>query len=617
MNYQFASGHNEVVNQEYYIGSENVFSSFQLNAPYTKILNNTRSLLRRKRYEECFTRLSKLDLKPMLKATHQYYAYILFMYEKYLHMALSLSARKKKIEAEEYFIKALAYELAFQTCDFDYDIERLNNNITFYDMKRIYKEGKPIWSSKKSLLDIIYLISAQSLYDYLREENEYIADFPLKHNIITLISLLVRCQPYYDECNPYYDELKDLIGRYGKSNKIDNDTVENILELAGRHLAKINPDKLNLDNFYELFMKGFEDDDKIGRIQNHSALKRKDFNAKGEESDLQWNQSVLWLKRHPDEDPVTFSLNHADYYRAYYDFGAKIDQPILKENEIFLNGKAGRFLVIGIKDPFWCTAISEQEAKARIRKNGYLDSLNAMFEKKPDLTSEMINFGFIDPNKTVQISGMEKMIERIGTKDLTSIALMIIPEKRASDFLKSKDLIAENSSNNVKGKITEVSEEKIFLPEEKIKKIKDKFSPSNIKIAQEISNEGIRAKRAEQFDDAIRYYQEVIRMFPTAGGIYYNLGKLFYIIGDFSRAQKAYTLAYINNANVFDETLFVHLGHALLDPDKDNHIVHEYRKDILGHHGERSAKYDTQCYIYGKEHIESLKQLYERELIQL
>ena len=106
-------------------------------------------------------------------------------------------------------------------------------------------------------------------------------------------------------------------------------------------------------------------------------------------------------------------------------------------------------------------------------------------------------------------------------------------------------------------------------------------------------------------------------MFPTAGGIYYNLGKLFYIIGDFSRAQKAYTLAYINNANVFDETLFVHLGHALLDPDKDNHIVHEYRKDILGHHGERFAKYDTQCYIYGKEHIESLKQLYERELIQL
>lgn len=151
---------------------------------------------------------------------------------------------------------------------------------------------------------------------------------------------------------------------------------------------------------------------------------------------------------------------------------------------------------------------------------------------------------------------------------------------------------------------------------EKIVKIKERHSPSNVKIAMRISDEGILAKRAGRFDDAILYYQEIIRMFPTSGGIYYNLGKLFYLIGDFVRSQKAYTLAYINGANVFDKDLFIHLGHAIKDGEKNNHITHEYRKSIMGKNGERSEKYDNECLLCAKSRINSLAKAYEEELIK-
>jgi tetratricopeptide (TPR) repeat protein len=363
------------------------------------------------------------------------------------------------------------------------------------------------------------------------------------------------------------------------------------------------------------------------------------------------------MKQNPDEDSLTFAINHMDYYRANYDYGAKIGQPVLQENEIFLNGKTGHFLIIGAKDPFWCTGVSEQEAKRRIKQNDSLDCLDGMFEKKPDIDPQLTGFGFVDPNKIVQVAAVKKTGEDLGTKNLTSMALRIIAEndiKYWQSFINQKlkdqgihiadiaypkiditaitlvlafidNFVDELVKNGITpGKIIETMkkdtpapETQVFSPEQKIKEIKDRFSPSNVKIAMDISNEGIRAKREERFDDAIRYYQEVIRMFPTAGGIYYNLGKLFYIVGDFPRAQKAYTLAYINGANVFDRNLFVHLGHAVLDPGKNNHCTHEYRKDILGQHGERSPQYDAQCYSCGKERIESLKQAYERELIQL
>lgn len=640
MKYKLASTHDEVQNQEICTDQTVIVS----NTRYANTLNDAKNLFRKKKYKECFIMLSNLDLKPILKETHLYYTYILFTYEKYLHMALSLVAQKKKRDAEKYFLKAMAYELAYQMCDAEYNIKQLKDNVTYYNIRNIYKERKPIWDNKKILIENIQRITAQSLHDYFWAENNHISESSYSQNFLVLMNTLSAYESYYNE-------LKYLVKEHESDSPCDK-IPDFLIKLVDRYLEKLNPDGIRLDNFYERLIENLKENEKESDM-NQPYMSNNNPSSKIMNS---LNKSIEWMKNNPDEDPSTFAVNHMDYYRANYDCGAKIGQPILKENEIFLNGKTGHFLVVGAKGPFWCTGISEQETKTRIKKNGYLDCLTRMFETQPDIDSKTANIGFINPNKIVQVAAVQKTEYDLGTKDLTSMALRIIAEDDIKFFqgfitkaMKNKEIhiadieypkidityinivleFIDNLNDELiknhlmpeeiikaEKKATQVSEMKNFSTEQKIKEIKDRFAPSNVKIAMEISNEGIRAKRTEQFDDAIRYYQEVIRMFPTAGGIYYNLGKLFYIIGDFSRAQKAYVLAYINGANVFDQNLFTHLGHVLMDSDKDNHIVHEYKKDLMGRHGERSPEYDTRCYLYARKHIDSLRKLYERELIQ-
>ena len=63
MKYKLASTHEEVRNQELNTKPAALF----LNARHVNVLNDAKNLFRKKKYKECFTMLSELDLKPILK----------------------------------------------------------------------------------------------------------------------------------------------------------------------------------------------------------------------------------------------------------------------------------------------------------------------------------------------------------------------------------------------------------------------------------------------------------------------------------------------------------------------------------------------------------------------
>lgn len=151
--------------------------------------------------------------------------------------------------------------------------------------------------------------------------------------------------------------------------------------------------------------------------------------------------------------------------------------------------------------------------------------------------------------------------------------------------------------------------------EQIIKDIIDKYSPSKIKIAIQLSNNGIQAKRDGRYEDAIFFYKKVIEMFPEAGSIYYNLGKLFYLMNDFEHSRRAYTLAYIYNANVFDKNLYTHLGHAICDEhDSDAEEINAYRDRISGKPYNESIK-DLIFISIAADHIDKLRNQYEKGII--
>lgn len=153
--------------------------------------------------------------------------------------------------------------------------------------------------------------------------------------------------------------------------------------------------------------------------------------------------------------------------------------------------------------------------------------------------------------------------------------------------------------------------------QEDIKKIISEYSPSKIEIGIQLANSGIDAKHEGRFQNALQYYKKVIEMFPETGMIYYNLGKIFYIIGDYEHARRAYTIAYIYNANVFDHNLFKHLGHAIYDETHQNRASNEYRKSIAGQLYDPNVLDDSSSYIrIAKDNIQSLCKKYEEAVIK-
>lgn len=150
-----------------------------------------------------------------------------------------------------------------------------------------------------------------------------------------------------------------------------------------------------------------------------------------------------------------------------------------------------------------------------------------------------------------------------------------------------------------------------------IEKTKKRFAPSITETAIALANKGIVAKRQERYEDAIQYYKAVIQLLPENGAIYYNLGKLFYIIGDFDKSRKAYTLAYIFGAPNDDGNLFRHLGHAIKDESHtDDAFVKTYRDTIRGKKSISmnympTPEMNNDYISIGRSQIDSLKHDYE------
>lgn len=387
------------------------------------------------------------------------------------------------------------------------------------------------------------------------------------------------------------------------------------------------------------------------------------------------NNSIQWLEDNPDEDPTTYALQNLDYYRGLYDFGAKfkMEMPVLKPGEIFINGNTGHFLVIGAKEPFWCTAVSVEEINKRIHENKYSDFPDYIYVKHSPI-KELENF-IVDPDKVVYFNMSKETAEKLGLDgnlalmaprmfseediaywkyelgnaipsiyyinypkiNIAAIAdLCLIIDKITKEVPSIRSIVLRKimwklqESRTIKPDIktrvlTEEAPDYALKVAEDVSKdieeTKEAFAPSITETAIALANKGIGAKRQERYKDAILYYKAVVRLLPENGGIYYNLGKLFYIIGEYRKSRKAYTLAYIFGAPNDDHNLFMHLGHALKDEgNEDDPYVKTYRDSICGKR-ELSMRYistpsmDNEYIQLGLSKIDEIKSDYERRLI--
>ena len=422
------------------------------------------------------------------------------------------------------------------------------------------------------------------------------------------------------------------------------------------------------------------------------------------------NRSIEYLEKRMDNDPDPFeyAVDHENYYRGMYDpVGIHFPKwKILKDDEVFMNGKTGIYTIVGRRQPFKVNAISVEEARKRI----------AILEEQGDKKDDKIIADSLRDAYCVKSSNLfpyqEKYMyvpisdwfsSQFGEKNLTTIAILAIPEdpgyndiadillrpdsdlsvvedianQLAEEFSKDFDHLGQEEQKgilNIFDKIKEqftackeynpqkankivnimdaakekmsskrskdsedkqaktvsaskeqadkvnkshiVSELSNAEVERKIQKILNQDLPSKIEAAIHIANEGIYAKREERIHNAIQYYQKVVQMFPESGAIYYNLGRLFYIVGDFQRAQKAYTMAYIFGANVFDYDLYRHLGHAIEDEHNPNETINDYRDSIMGRYANTTFRmYDDKYEEIGRSHIDELRKAYERRVI--
>lgn len=152
---------------------------------------------------------------------------------------------------------------------------------------------------------------------------------------------------------------------------------------------------------------------------------------------------------------------------------------------------------------------------------------------------------------------------------------------------------------------------------------KNRSTLGNAELCIKLQAAGIAAKRADLYEEAIAYYKESITINPNNGSAYYALGKTLYLAQKFEQAQKAYVLAYLNHANVWERDLFQHLGHAILDMDlryqeRNKNEIEEYAKSLAGKFASYTSdyqKYDKQCYKKGKDAFPELKRKYEEEIL--
>lgn len=129
------------------------------------------------------------------------------------------------------------------------------------------------------------------------------------------------------------------------------------------------------------------------------------------------------------------------------------------------------------------------------------------------------------------------------------------------------------------------------------------------------ADKGIMYKRIGDYDKAIKYCKKAIETSPKNGMYYYNLGKLLYLTQKYEEAKRAYYLAYVYNARIDVESIYRHIGHAILDTDDRNKRyygseIEKYRDGIAGKasaFGNIDIRYMLDCVYAGKNEIDKLK----------
>lgn len=145
---------------------------------------------------------------------------------------------------------------------------------------------------------------------------------------------------------------------------------------------------------------------------------------------------------------------------------------------------------------------------------------------------------------------------------------------------------AQNPKSSLKKKLSYFEEVYSTLEED----IKYLSIPNQCTILQDVA---IIAKRALKFDIAIELYKRSIKLEPKNPMLYYNLGKVLYLNGQYIKSAKSYFMALKMGLDIETNqgSVFRHLGHTYLDsmallktnlPDDYLKYNNKYKKTLTG-----------------------------------
>lgn len=143
---------------------------------------------------------------------------------------------------------------------------------------------------------------------------------------------------------------------------------------------------------------------------------------------------------------------------------------------------------------------------------------------------------------------------------------------------------------------------------------------------------GISLKHLGKYEEAKEMYIKAIHVDNTHPNGYYNLGKILYILGDYKASAKAYKAAFergfcelqqsmkVDYTRLDTSSLYIHLGHALLDAENKqgqyNEFIKKYEEGIAPHKVKNYKpnrgkirmdaynEYDKMCVVAAKAYLE-------------
>lgn len=305
----------------------------------------------------------------------------------------------------------------------------------------------------------------------------------------------------------------------------------------------------------------------------------------GKERFLVWNNIQITL---PDkiiiETPLEY-LSHADYIFIMTSY-VHDNNKIIMESDIL-------FLLVFSAFPVFVISVDKNMSK-KVRTNAenlweyYVKKYNFIVYTNKERWTPMPFYAKLkDFLKAFKGKRSLKIIAKIIYKDLTSVALAKQANANVNDCEVSKDKetyehnslrIKEQTMNRIGDYSVDKEPESIVVntPFTYENKEVDYLAP--IKSVRILIDKGVEMKRGHDYEGALEQYIKAAQIIPTAGNVYYAMGKLLYILGRYEQAANAYFLAYIYGAYNPAEDVYRHFGHAVRDGKTE--IVEQYKNSI-------------------------------------